>query len=162
MVHGNDFVLNCDISIAKALEILQSCTVIYEWNNAEEMSMQCMATGVLVFCPDHQYLLILQVTGVPCDWFQVIWVRSWNCGCLVTWFCYQLIAKPGNKTATVPWPDPYVLVNTDQVNECIMTCPNNQNGGLRQYRCKSSVQNVFNLYLWLPVRKTIILWFFYT
>ena len=31
-----------------------------------------------------------------------------NCGCLVTWFCYQLIAKPGNKTATVPWPDPYV------------------------------------------------------
>ena len=37
----------------------------------------------------------------------VIWVRSRNCGCLVTWFCYQLIAKPGNKTATVPWPDPY-------------------------------------------------------
>ena len=39
----------------------------------------------------------------------VIWVRSRNCGCLVTWFCYQLIAKPGNKTATVPWPDPYAL-----------------------------------------------------
>ena len=37
-----------------------------------------------------------------------IWVRSRNCGCLVTWFCYQLIAKPGNKTATFPWPDPYV------------------------------------------------------
>ena len=37
----------------------------------------------------------------------VIWVRSWNCGCLVTWFCYQLIAKPGNKTVVVPWPDPY-------------------------------------------------------
>ena len=35
-----------------------------------------------------------------------IWVRSWNCGCLVTWFCYQLIAKPGNKTAAVSWPDP--------------------------------------------------------
>ena len=34
------------------------------------------------------------------------WVRSRNCGCLVTWFCYQLIAKPGNKTATVSWPDP--------------------------------------------------------
>ena len=34
-----------------------------------------------------------------------IWVRSRNCSCLVTWFCYQLIAKPGNKTATVPWPD---------------------------------------------------------
>ena len=39
-----------------------------------------------------------------------IWVRSRNCGCLVTWFCYQLIAKPGNKTATVPWPDPYGVV----------------------------------------------------
>ena len=36
-----------------------------------------------------------------------IWVRSRNCGCLVTWFCYQLIAKPSNKTVTVPWPDPY-------------------------------------------------------
>ena len=33
------------------------------------------------------------------------WVRSWNCGCIVTWFCYHLIAKPGNKTAAVPWPD---------------------------------------------------------
>ena len=38
-----------------------------------------------------------------------IWVRSRNCGCLVTWFCYLLIAKPGNKTDTVPWPDPYDL-----------------------------------------------------
>ena len=38
----------------------------------------------------------------------MIWVRSRNFGCLVTWFCYQLITKPGNKTATVSWPDPYV------------------------------------------------------
>ena len=30
-----------------------------------------------------------------------IWVRTRNCGCLVTWFCYQLISKSGNKTATV-------------------------------------------------------------
>ena len=42
-------------------------------------------------------------------WWLIIWVRSQNCGCLVTWFCYQLIAKPGNKTATVSWPDPYDL-----------------------------------------------------
>ena len=36
----------------------------------------------------------------------IIWVRSWNCGCLIAWFCYQLIAKPGNKTAavSVTWP----------------------------------------------------------
>ena len=40
------------------------------------------------------------------EWL-LIWVRSRNCGCLVTWFCYHLIAKPGNKTATVPWPNPY-------------------------------------------------------
>ena len=38
-----------------------------------------------------------------------IWARSWNCGCLVAWFCYQFIAKPGNKTAAVPWPDPYEI-----------------------------------------------------
>ena len=46
-----------------------------------------------------------------CFWKQkknIIWVRSRNCGCLVTWFCYQLIAKPGNKTAAVSWPDPYL------------------------------------------------------
>ena len=29
-----------------------------------------------------------------------------NCGCLVTWFCNQLIAKPGNKTATPSLPHP--------------------------------------------------------
>ena len=40
----------------------------------------------------------------PDDIFK--WVRSRNYGCLVTWFCYQLIAKPGNKTAAVSWPEP--------------------------------------------------------
>ena len=29
-----------------------------------------------------------------------------NCGYLVTWFCYQLIAKSGYKTAKVSWPNP--------------------------------------------------------
>ena len=51
---------------------------------------------------------------------EIIWVRSRNCGCLVTWFCYQLIAKPGNKTATVSWPDPYTLPPT-HVNERSIT-----------------------------------------
>ena len=45
-------------------------------------------------------------TLCPTAWY--IWVRWQNCGCLVTWFCYQLIAKPGNRTATVSWPDPYM------------------------------------------------------
>ena len=40
-----------------------------------------------------------------------IWVRSRRFACLVTWFCYHLIAKPGNKTGEPPWPDAYV-VNT--------------------------------------------------
>ena len=35
------------------------------------------------------------------------WVRSPRYDCLVTWFCYQLIAKPGNKTAAPSWPDLY-------------------------------------------------------
>ena len=38
---------------------------------------------------------------------KAIWVRSQRCGCLVTWFCYQKIAKPGNKTAGPSWPYPY-------------------------------------------------------
>ena len=65
------------------------------------------------------YISILNVIVVSyfpssaIDWKQLsyphkaIWIMSRNCGCLVTWFCYQLIAKPGNKTATGPWPDPY-------------------------------------------------------
>ena len=36
-------------------------------------------------------------------------VGSRNCGCLVAWFCYQFMAKPGSRTAAVPWPDPYVF-----------------------------------------------------
>ena len=37
----------------------------------------------------------------------IIWDKSWRCGCLVTWFCYLLIAKPGKKTAAPLWLDPY-------------------------------------------------------
>ena len=32
---------------------------------------------------------------------------SRRCGCLATWFCYHMIAKPGNKTAAPSWPDPF-------------------------------------------------------
>ena len=34
-------------------------------------------------------------------------VMSRKYDCLVTWFCYHLIAKPGNKAAAPSWPDPY-------------------------------------------------------
>ena len=36
-----------------------------------------------------------------------IWVKSRNYGCLITCICYPLIAKTGNKTVAVSWPDPY-------------------------------------------------------
>ena len=32
---------------------------------------------------------------------KLIWARSQRCGCLVTLFCYQLIAKPVNKIAAL-------------------------------------------------------------
>ena len=38
-----------------------------------------------------------------------MWVRSRKWACLVTWFCYHLIAQPGNKTGAPSWPDPYCL-----------------------------------------------------
>ena len=63
-----------------------------------------------------------------CIIWDLIWVRSRNCGCLVTWFCYQLIAKPGNKTATVLWPDPYKLPNFDKILTHPFT-PNIDEGG---------------------------------
>ena len=45
-------------------------------------------------------------------WFTDIWVRSRRCSSLVTWFCYHLIAKPGNKTAAPSWPDPLYICGT--------------------------------------------------
>ena len=56
------------------------------------------------------------------DWFCArIWVRSRNCGCLVTWFSYHLKAKPGNKTATVPCPDPYTVAKTSMPHSGILS-----------------------------------------
>ena len=48
-----------------------------------------------------------------------MWVRPWRCGCLVTWFCYQLIAKPGKKTATPAWAKPYA---SEAQQNIISTC----------------------------------------
>ena len=54
-------------------------------------------------------VLCYQYIGIPIVEIRYILVRSRNCGCLVAWFCYQLIAKPGNKTAAVSWPDTYLI-----------------------------------------------------
>ena len=50
---------------------------------------------------------------VACFKFNM-WVGSLRWGCLVTWFCYQLIAKPGNKTAAPLWPDPCISESVKQ------------------------------------------------
>ena len=39
---------------------------------------------------------------------RTIWVWSRRWACLVTWFCYRLIAKPGNKTGAPLWHDLYI------------------------------------------------------
>ena len=76
------------------------------------------------------YLYWIRALQIASQWFSscwvmyiYIWVRSRNCGCLVTWFCYQLIAKPGNKTATVPWPDPYDAYCQLAVQEAYLIYP---------------------------------------
>ena len=79
-----------------------SCIFIQE--NRLEMSSGkwrpfCLHLNVLTHCNLHQAIHMGQVAELG------------NFGCLVTWFCYQLIAKSGNKTAAVSWPDPYALVD---------------------------------------------------
>ena len=49
------------------------------------------------------YVPVFESSKITC-----IWVRSRNCGCLVTWFCYQSITKPDNGTAVVPRPYIYL------------------------------------------------------
>ena len=51
-------------------------------------------------------LVISSRYNTACKILNWLWVRSPRCNSLVIWFCYQLIAKIGNKTAAPPWPDP--------------------------------------------------------
>ena len=62
------------------------------------------STGKPGQCGSLSYIMFIYIYIYICR------VRSRNCGCLVTWFYYQMIAKPGNKTAAVPWPEPYVYI----------------------------------------------------
>ena len=56
------------------------------------------------FYCDIQYMVMFMQRDTSA---KHIWVRSWRCACHVTWFCYQMIAKPGNKTGPPSRPDPY-------------------------------------------------------
>ena len=60
------------------------------WFRARQMAL--WNTEVSPVLKHWRYFSILQSHHKAIS----IWVRSRNCGCLVTWFCYQLIAKPGN------------------------------------------------------------------
>ena len=73
-----------------------------------------------ISCEEHLYDPVGPLVCLVTVWFKMkfqskcynfqsrkcMWVGSWSCGCLVTWFCYQQIAKPGDKTASTAWPDP--------------------------------------------------------
>ena len=75
--------------------------VVYEWiiNYTQHFTMDAITYYYLFML---QFILIRISKIGPCGLCAQgnmgIWVRSRNCGCLFTWFCYQLIAKPGNKT----------------------------------------------------------------
>ena len=61
----------------------------------------------------------------PCREILMIWVRSRSCGCLFTWFCYHLVAKPGNKTDAPSWPDPYILEVHMEGGSLVWSCTKN-------------------------------------
>ena len=93
-----------------------------------EIIIKNITTNILPFCcrvitPRHVFILsavkglIIQPLDNPSYWCFVFFAnlrlcRSWRCSCLVTWFCYQLIAKPGNKTDAPWWPDHYAASTT--------------------------------------------------
>ena len=89
--------------------------------NALELRLSCTNPSMWVFTKWKWFHLQM---GGQIDWVKPIfspsisssrrykWVKSQNCSCLVTWFCYQLIAKPSNKTTAPPWPDPNIWLLT--------------------------------------------------
>ena len=80
-------------------------------NNRGKIQQEVKHQYIIYICNIHIFKMIHYSVSPFARNPNRIWVRSQNCGCLITWFCYQLIAKPGNKTATVPWPDPYAVEN---------------------------------------------------
>ena len=81
--------------IYDAIMSSQGINGLTAWSNFHEAWGKCVMCDISIVC------------------WKCIWVRSQNWGCLVTWFYYQLIAKPGDKTASVPWPDSYMHVHDE-------------------------------------------------
>ena len=66
--------------------------------------------NVSIWWRPHEQCSAEQITGVEHKHFSKFSTisASWrSCGCLVTWFCYQLITKPGNKPVAPPSAGPY-------------------------------------------------------
>ena len=103
----------------------QSCTTVRNINRLWPKSNQfgrwprsgcqiaghsfCMFSWECTETPNFQIFWLGCPWNLTDDLQKVIWVRLWRCGCLVTWFCYQLTARPSNKKAAPSWPDPYVV-----------------------------------------------------
>ena len=93
--------------------VISSHTLLYMWSfiHAVIKVNPCYEIGV---CKWSSCLMIgvyiFHVTKGERSEFPVtiyIRVRSWRCDCLVTWFCYQMIAKLGKKTGPFSWSDPF-------------------------------------------------------
>ena len=56
----------------------------------QENQVNTMAADALAPC-------VTRPSAALASWNIIIWFTSQRCTCLVTWFCYHLIAKPGNK-----------------------------------------------------------------
>ena len=85
--------------------ILRLLRAIKPWSTVKS-SLQAHGISIIRIRWSHNQLIFIM--GIPKLGCHRICIRSRNWGCLVTWFCYQLIAKPGNKTAAVPWPGSYL------------------------------------------------------
>ena len=93
----------------------------------EYCCMNHSGTETGIFLANQRWGLLSQNSFIPLffQFFQhhqsiyymlnIMWVRSRNCGCLVTWFCYQL-------TATAPWPDPCTYLTGIRTAELWCQC----------------------------------------
>ena len=76
---------------------------LHNHNKAKHNKTVCIFLGIYCICWRYAY-----IKSFSCHCQKYIWVGLRKCGCHFTWFCYRLIAKPCNKTAALPWPNPSV------------------------------------------------------
>ena len=95
-------------ALHKTFHVFTTYTMYYIQPFIHAQHIMCTAP-FQAFATYMYYALHISFCAFTTYTVHCIWVRSRNCGSLVTWFCYQLIAKPGNKTAAVSWPDQYRL-----------------------------------------------------